>query len=107
MLRMNIVPNRSSRILSIVGFSILAAFFGVGIAWLAVGILATIFKQHGDQLVAGSMPILIAGGVLSFIVGLVVSVRIAKSDPKTEQRIEKRYVGRVVECRFISVLPYL
>ena len=91
---MSNTSNKSSRILSVVGFSVLATFFGVGVAWLVVGVLAVIFKQHGDQLVAGSMPILIAGGTLGFLVGLVISVRVAKADPETERKIEKRYVGR-------------
>lgn len=87
-------PNKSSRILSVVGFSILAAFVGVGIAWLVVGILAAIFKWPGDQIFAGSIPILIAGGAFGLVVGLVVSFRVARSDPETEQKLEKRCVGR-------------
>ena len=91
---MNNIPNKSSWILSVVGFSVLAAFCGVGVAWIVVGILANAFKSHGDQLVAGCMPTLIAGGVLGFVAGLVVSIRAAKSDPKTEQKIEKKYIGK-------------
>jgi hypothetical protein len=93
-LRMNDVPNKLSRILSVVGFSILAVFFGVGVAWLAVGILVSIFNRHGDQLITGCMPILVAGGVLGFVAGLVVSLREARSDPKTEQKIVKRFMGK-------------
>jgi hypothetical protein len=91
---MSNTSNKSARILSVVGFSVLSTFFGVGVAWLVVGILAALFKQHGDQLIAGSMPILVAGGALGFLVGLVISVRVAKADQETEQKIEKKYVGR-------------
>jgi hypothetical protein len=90
---MSTTPNKSTRILPIVGFSVLAAFCGVGVTWLPVSILAILFKHHREQIVAGCMPILIAGGVLGFVADMVVSTRVARSDPKTEQEIERRYVG--------------
>jgi hypothetical protein len=61
-----------------------------------VGFLAKIiFKDFDNQLdfAAKSMPILIAGGIICFIVGLVVSLNVAKADPKTEEEIEKKYIG--------------
>ncbi len=93
---MSNISNRSSRTLSVVGFSVLATFFGVGVTWIVVMILASISKRLGDQIFAGSMPMLIlfAGGALGLVAGLVVSIRAARSGSKTEQRIRKRYVGR-------------
>jgi hypothetical protein len=102
---MNSVSNKGSRTLSAVGFSVLSAFFGVGVAWLAVGILAKIFKQRFDQIVDASMPLLIVGGVLGLIVGLVVSVRMAKLSPMSQRRIEKEYVGRRGRLRIYAGAP--
>jgi hypothetical protein len=92
--RVNNDPDKLSRILSGVGFSILTAFFGVSIAWIGVLILQVVFDSHGDSIIAGCEPILTAGGVIGLVSGLIVSMRVAKSDPKTRQKIEKRFVGR-------------
>src|SRR5579862_5468283 len=85
--------NKPSRILSMVGFSILAALFGVGVAWIFVCILVFIFRHHSEQIFTHYMPIFIAGGTLGLVVGIVVSVRVAKSDPQTRHYIVERYVG--------------
>jgi hypothetical protein len=85
--------NNSSRFLSIVGFVVLSAFCGVGIAWIVVGLLAnSIFKTHADGFIAKSMPILLAGGLLGLIIGVVVAVRATRKDPETAKRIEKKYI---------------
>jgi len=91
---MHKATNKSLRILSVVGFSVLATFFAVGVAWLVIGILAVTFKSHGDSLIAGSLPILTASGAVGFVLGLVVSLRLVRSDPKTEQEVERRFVGK-------------
>jgi hypothetical protein len=91
---MNDDLDKSSRILSAVGFSILSAFFGVGIGWVIAIILQVVFDSHGDSIIAGCEPILAAGGVVGLVIGLVVSVRVAKSDPKTKRKVQKRFVGR-------------
>ena len=59
-------------VLSVAAFSILAAFCGVGVAWVVIATVANhMSKDRGDGFVAGSVPILVAGAVAGFIVGLV------------------------------------
>ena len=90
-------PITGSRILSIGGFAVLAGLCGFGATWLVAGFLAKeIFKTVDEQLdfATKSMPILIAGGIISFIIGLVVSLKVAKADPKTEAEVEKKYIGQ-------------
>jgi uncharacterized protein YigE (DUF2233 family) len=73
------------RILSVGGFSVLAGLFGFGLTWLVVGIIAAIrFKSFGEKIdfAAKSMPILIAGGIVGFIIGFVVSLKMAKGVQK-------------------------
>jgi hypothetical protein len=58
--------------LSVAGFAVLAAFCGVGVVWLVVGTAAHhMAKDHGDGFIASSIPLLVAGGVVGFIVGLL------------------------------------
>jgi hypothetical protein len=88
--------NRLSRVLSIVGFSILSGLFGLGLTWLVVGIYAKFaIKTLDAQLdfAAKNMPILVVGGVVGFIAGIIVSLRVAKLDPRTKKIIEKKYIG--------------
>lgn len=83
-------------ILPIGGFTLLSGLFGVGLVWLVTGLYAKmVFKTIPDQLdFAGkSMPFLITGGIIGFIVGFFVSVSVARADPKTEEEIERKYVG--------------
>ena len=87
-------PGKSSRILSVIGFSILAAFSGVAGARLVVGILAAIFRHHREQLIPGSMPFLFAGGAQCFLIGLVVAGYVANAAHGTRQKIEKNYFDR-------------
>ena len=83
-----------SRILSIVGFSILSGLFGLGVTWIVVALLAMWhIVKNNDHFLTVIMPILIIGGIIGFIVGLVVSLRVAKTDPQTEEAIEDKYVG--------------
>jgi hypothetical protein len=42
---------------------------------------------------ADSAGIFIIGGVVGFIVGLVISLKVANANPKTEEEIERKYVG--------------
>jgi hypothetical protein len=89
-------PITTQSALSIGGFAVLAGLAGFGLTWLVVGFWAIhIYKNVNDQFVfaAKSMPVLIAGGIIGFIVGLVVSVKVARADPKTKEEIEKKYVG--------------
>jgi len=79
-----------SRILSIVGFSILSGLFGLGVTWLVVAFL---FVRNNDERLTKIMPLLLAGGVIGLIVGIFVSLRVAKADSKTEKAIEDKYVG--------------
>jgi hypothetical protein len=88
---MSNIPNKSPRILSIVGFSVLTTFFAVGVAWIVILILASTFRSYGDRLITGSEPILIACGAAGFVIGLVISMRVAEP---IGQKLEKRFVGR-------------
>jgi hypothetical protein len=83
-------------ILPIGGFTILAGLFGSGLAWLVTGLYAKmVFNTVEEQLdFAGkSMPFMIAGGIIGLIVGFFVSASVARADPKTEEEIERKYVG--------------
>jgi hypothetical protein len=93
-LPMNEASDKWARILGVIGFSVMSAFFAVGVALLAVGILATNFKSHIDRLITGSLPILIGSGTVGLVIGLVVSLRVAKSDAKRQQEVESRFLGR-------------
>lgn len=103
---MNQFLNKVSSVLRIFGFSILSAFFGVGVAWILVAIAARISRNHGIQILTGSMPILLLGGVVGFITGLVISLRVAKASLKTKAKIEEKYVsGRGGRARIYNTLP--
>jgi MFS family permease len=89
-------PITASRILSIVGFTVLAGLCGFALPYLVVGYTANhTLKSLDDKInyVVSGMPIFITGGVIGMIVGLVVSIAVAKADPKTKEEIEKKYVG--------------
>jgi uncharacterized membrane protein len=88
-----------------VGFSVLCAFFGVGVAWIPIGILAKTFKPHSDRFVSEIMPILIAGGVIGLVAGLIISIRMARLDKKTAQKIEKKFLGRGDQLRIYFGAP--
>ena len=101
-------PITASRILSIVGFTVLAGLCGFGTTWLVIGFLAKgIFKTVDNQFdfAAKSMPILIAGGIIGFIIGLVVSLKVAKADPKTEEEVEKKYIGQTGRMKIYMGAP--
>jgi len=66
------IINKSSRFLSVLGFSVLAAFCGGGAGWLLTAIFAVIFKQHAAQLLTECIPMLIVGGAIGLIIGLLV-----------------------------------
>jgi hypothetical protein len=85
--------NKSSRILSALGFSVLSTFCGMGVGWVATAIFAIIFKQRAERLLSECIPMVIVGGALGLIIGFVVSFRVAKLDATSCQKIEKKYVG--------------
>jgi len=88
-----------------VGFSVLSAFFGVGVAWIGVMILAAIFKSQDDSIIAGCLPMLAAGGAGGLVTGLIVSVRVAKSAAQTRRKVQKRFVGRGAQMQIYSGVP--
>lgn len=101
-------PITVSRIFSVGGFAILAGLSGFGATWLVVGILAkVIFKTIDSQLdfAAKSMPILIAGGIVGFIIGLVASLKVAMADPKTEAEVETKYIGQTGRMKIYMGAP--
>jgi hypothetical protein len=79
-----------SRILSILGFSILSGLFGLGVTWLVVAIL---FVRNNDERLTKIMPLLLAGGIIGLVIGIFAGLRVAKTDPRTEKTIEDKYVG--------------
>lgn len=101
-------PITGSQILSIGGFAILAGLSGFGATWLVVGFLAkVIFKTVDKQLdfAAKCMPLLIAGGVVGFIMGLIASMKAANSDPKTKADVENKYVGQTGRLKIYLGAP--
>jgi hypothetical protein len=101
-------PITGSQILSIGGFAVLAGLSGFGATWLVIGFLAkVIFKTVDKQLdfAAKCMPILLAGGVISFVIGLVVSMKVAKADSTTEAELEEKYVGQFGRLKIYFGVP--
>lgn len=91
-------PITASRILSILGFSVLSGLCGIGLTSIVLGVFANHnphFKDNGDRLgfLADNMSVFAIGGIIGFIIGLVISIKVAKADPKTEEEVEKKYVG--------------
>ena len=89
-------PITASRILSIVGFTVLAGLCGFALPYLVVGYTANhTLKTLDDKIdyIIKGMPIFIIGGIVGAIVGLIVSIAVFKADPKTEEEIERKYVG--------------
>jgi presenilin-like A22 family membrane protease len=63
---------RAWLILSVAGFSVLAAFCGVGVVSMVLAMIANgMTKDRGDGLMANSVPMLVSGGIIGFFVGLV------------------------------------
>jgi presenilin-like A22 family membrane protease len=59
-------------VFSVAGFSILAALCGVGVVSMVFAVIANhMTKDRGEGLMASSLPMLVTGGVVGFIVGLV------------------------------------
>lgn len=98
--------NTSSRLLSVIGFVVLSAFCGVGLAWIIVGLFASsMVKGRADSFVAQSMPVLAVGGVLGFVIGLLVAMRVARADPETEAKLRKKYIRRSDRVRIYFGAP--
>lgn len=106
---MNGFLNQFLRMLPAAGFSVLSAFCGVGLTWLLVAFSAhTHSVGAGYKLLVESMPILVAGGVVGAIVGLVVSLRVLKMDPKREAEIEERHVeNQGVQKLYLGVPAFI
>ena len=91
-------PITATRILSVLGFSVLSGLCGVGLTSVVLGIFANHnphFSGNGDRIgfLADSATIFAIGGVVGFIVGLVISLKVANANPKIEEEIERKYVG--------------
>jgi len=72
-------------------FAILSGFFGVGLAWLVVGIPVIIMsRNHEDALSASSTSLLLAGGIIGFIAGLYGFLHVVKPDNESET-LEKNF----------------
>jgi hypothetical protein len=101
-----------SRALSVLGFSLLSGFCGVGLANIILGLVAngnTHFKNNGDRLgfIADHKFILVIAGSIGFVAGFLISLSVAKSDSKTRAAIEKKYVGRRGRFRIYFAVPML
>jgi hypothetical protein len=92
-----------SHVLSIIGFSILSGLFGLGVTWI---IAALLFIKNNDERLTKIMPLLLAGGAVGLIVGIVVALRVAKSNPEIEEAIENKYIGRTGRMRIFSGAPF-
>ena len=96
------------RILSVGGFSLLAGLFGLGLTWLLVGIISAARSKTDNQFfefAARSMPILIAGGIVGFVIGLAVSLRTARAGPRAQVEFDRKYVGPGGRWRIYFGLP--
>jgi hypothetical protein len=75
--------------------SVMSAFCGVGIAWVAFGIFAVIlFNKRFDEFVGRSIPILIAGGILGLIAGFFFFRFVFKTKGRTlfqQEQVEEKY----------------
>ena len=93
---MNKSHTRLNRFFLIGAFAIFGGFGGTGIASVVVGLLANhMAKRQGDDLMAGSIPILVVGGALGFVSGFMLSLLIFKKRSKQAQdAIEQKYIGR-------------
>jgi hypothetical protein len=91
-----------SRILSIVGFSILSGLFGIGVTWL---LLAFLYVRNNDERLTKIMPLLLVGGIVGLIIGIIVALRVAKASPETETAIENKYVGAGGHGRIYAGAP--
>jgi hypothetical protein len=83
------------KVLAIGGFTVLAGSCGVGVTWLVVGVIAKIrFNTLDEQLVftGKSMPILIAGGFVGFIIGVAISFKVVKASPRTQIELERKFL---------------
>ncbi len=100
-------PIGAQQILSIGGFAVLSGLFALGVTWIVVGIFGpNILSNRGSKLLAVIMPILITAGIIGFFVGLVISIRVVKSNPLTQETIEKKYVGRSGLSKIYSGAPF-
>jgi hypothetical protein len=91
-------PITTTRILSVFGFSVLSGLCGVGLTSVVLGFFANHnprFSGNGDRVgfLADSATIIMIGGIVGFIVGLVISLKAANANPKIEEEIERKYVG--------------
>ena len=85
----------SLRILYVAGFSIFTGLFGMGITWL-VAVTCLVILRHNQNLfsnglLTGMLPVLLTGGALGFVIGLVLSWRVAGASPKIRHAVEQRY----------------
>jgi len=102
---MSDTSNKSFQILSIIGFSVLSALCGIGVAWILVCIAKRLFEQDANPIVNDCMPVLMAGGVVGLVAGLVVAVRVARLDPQNKQSVVRKYVGRRGRIRIYGGAP--
>jgi len=75
-----IQPITGLRLLFAGGFAVLAGMSGFGLTWLAIGIAGGVrFKTFDEKIVFASrcMPVMVAGGIIGFIIGFVINNRMA------------------------------
>lgn len=91
-----------------IGFVVLSAVFGLGLAWILIWLwMVVAFKRNSqDAVVAGSMPFLLAGGVIGFAVSLGIVIWLSRSGPKAEERIVGRFVRRRDRLGIYSGAPH-
>lgn len=82
-----------SRSLSVTGFAALCAGFGMGATWIVLCILAaSVCKNDPYEILGNSLPILLSGGFIGLVVGLIVSLRVARSSAATRRKIEGKSI---------------
>jgi hypothetical protein len=89
---------KSKRIFCSVAFAILGAFAGVGVVAAVLNALANgMSREHGNTLMAGSIPKLMIGAVSGFGLGLAFAVFLFKTRADAvQEEVEKKYgLGRI------------
>ncbi len=88
-------------------FSVLGGFAGAGFAWIIVVAAAgNSSRSRGNELVAGSIPLLQLGGALGFVAGFMFAWFLFKNRPaRAQAEVEQKYIGNRGRWRIYAGFP--
>jgi hypothetical protein len=91
---MDDLPKGFWRIVNCAGVTVLTCLCGMGAAWVISALLLKkgVIKNDGAVL-HWIMPVLIAGGVVGFVAGLVISIWMTRLNEKEGNRLYQKFVG--------------